>query len=60
MEGPRTLVWVYIGAVVAACLFLLGCIVAAIQWHEKDVNLRVAVAKHDERCVALSLNLNGL
>ena len=46
------LVWVYIAAVVAACLLIAGSIVGAVLWHEKDVALRVALAKHEERSVS--------
>ena len=44
------LVWVYIASILAACLLIAGCVLAAVQWHEKDVALRVAIAKHEERC----------
>ena len=43
------LVWVYVASVIAACLIIAGGILGVVQWHEKDVALRVALAKHEER-----------
>lgn len=42
-------VWVYIGFMVAAGLVLMAAVCGGLLWHEKDVSLRVALAKHEER-----------
>jgi hypothetical protein len=53
------LVWVYIASVVAAALLLMGGVVGGALWHEKDVTLRVAIAKHEERWVLVLVSLLG-
>lgn len=49
LDSVQRLVWFYIASVIAACLLIAGGILGAVQWHEKDVALCVALAKHEER-----------
>ena len=42
-------VWIYIAAVAAAGLGLMVAVLGGLLWHEKDVTLRVTLAKHEER-----------
>ena len=44
----RYLVWVYIAAVIIGALVFVGGIVFAVYMHEKDIALRVTIAKHEE------------
>jgi hypothetical protein len=43
------LVWVYIAAVWVVVLLIGAAVGLVVRWHERDVALRVALAKHAER-----------
>lgn len=45
----------FCGLTVAVALIMMWSVVAASRWHDKDVALRVAVAKHEERSAGRSL-----
>ncbi len=48
------LVWAYMAAVWIGAMLLATAVVLVLRWHERDVALRVALAKHAERyCAAL-------
>lgn len=42
----------YCAVAVAVALVFIAIVVAAFWWHTHEVAFRVAVAKHQERCVA--------
>ena len=41
----------YCAVAVSVALVFVAIVVAAFFWHKKEVAFRVAIAKHDERCV---------
>ena len=45
----------YCAVAVSVALVFVAIVVAAFCWHKKEVAFRVAIAKHDERCVPPSL-----